>query len=116
MRCGIPMMIVHCLVIYQDGSFIRSARTTSSGSVSVSLHVHRSGGGPSRLWILKVINWHKALGSLQKKKIAYFETMSQLNLPAPPLSPIETILIETILVLVDPSPPSLQLRHIIFSI
>ena len=58
---------------------------------------------------------YKIKGSLQKKN-AYFETMSQLTLPAPPLSPIETILIETILVLVDPSPPSLQLRHIIFSI
>ena len=44
------------------------------------------------------------LGEASKKKIAYFETMSQLNLPAPPLRPIETILIETILVLVDPSP------------
>ena len=54
-------------------------------------------------------------GSL-KKKIAYFETLSQLTLPAPPLSPIETILIETFLFFVDPSPPYLQLRHIIFPI
>ena len=47
-------------------------------------------------------------GSLQKKKIAYFETLSQLTLPAPPLRSIETILIETFLAVVDPSPPSLQ--------
>ena len=56
------------------------------------------------------------LGKPPKKKIAYFETLSQLTLPAPPLSPIETILIETFLFFVDPSPPYLQLRHIIFSI
>ena len=49
-----------------------------------------------------------------KKKIADFETLSQLALPSPPLSPIETFLIETFLVLFDPSPRSLQLRHYFF--
>ena len=52
-------------------------------------------------------------GHLQKK-IADFETLSELALPSPPLSPIETFLIETFLVLLDPSPRSLQLRHYIF--
>ena len=54
-------------------------------------------------------------GEASKKQIAYFETLSQLTLSKPPpLSPIETILIETFLVIADPSPPSLQLRRIIF--
>ena len=55
-------------------------------------------------------------GGLPKKKIADFETLSQLALPSPPLSPIETFLIETFLVLFDPSPRSLQLRHNFFQI
>ena len=49
-----------------------------------------------------------------QKKIADLETLSQLALPSPPLSPIETFLIETFLVLFDPSPRSLQLRHNLF--
>ena len=55
-------------------------------------------------------------GSRPKKRIADLETLSQLALPVPPLSMIETSLIETFWIFGDPSPPSLQLRHIIFGI
>ena len=68
----------------------------------------------TRLLVLVKSNQTLAKGSLPKKKIADFETLSQLALPSPPLSPIETFLIETFLVLFDPSPRSLQLRHNFF--
>ena len=51
------------------------------------------------LWYFEITSFK---GSLPKKKIADFETLSQLALPSPPISPIETFLIETFLVLFDP--------------
>ena len=55
-----------------------------------------------------------SLGKPSKKKLQILRHCLNLALPSPPLSPIETYLIETFPIFFYPSPQSLQLKHNFF--